>query len=124
MPTVGGKEYECDSCGACCKRLIIEIENYDLVREPRLLPMVTPIKGFPRGEPEPDEENLLPGYEDGAMLACGSPCQALQEDNRCSIYSTRPTVCVVFMAGSEQCQDARESQGLGRLEPRTKPCTD
>ena len=29
-------QYECDQCGACCKRLLVECDDIDLMREPKL----------------------------------------------------------------------------------------
>lgn len=37
------------------------------------------------------------------------PCQHLQKDNKCKIYSIRPFNCSVFPMGSEACLAARES---------------
>lgn len=114
--------YECDQCGACCKALIIEVDELDLVREPRIMQHTTPFR-VPPGHVllnDNDEplEPLIPGWQAGALLACGKnkPCPML-DGERCSIYPTRPNVCVAFRAGSEQCQDARQSMGLSELLP-------
>lgn len=48
----------------------------------------------------------------------GKPCQFLDGNNRCSIYPTRPNACVAMEAGDEQCQAAREAEGLPPLLPR------
>lgn len=45
------------------------------------------------------------------------PCTFLDGDNRCSIYPTRPNVCVGMLPGDRQCQDVRNAEGLPRLEP-------
>lgn len=104
--------YECDQCGACCRNLIIEIDHIDVVREPSLLPVVTLLDGGGRVQYESE-------WEKQYGLACGSkhPCQKLGEDNRCTIYPTRPNVCVGFEPGSEQCQEIREAVGIGPLLP-------
>ncbi len=93
------EQYQCDQCGACCRRLIIEIDHIDVVREPRLLEAAEPFRLMDY-ETEWDQQYLL---------ACGSdhPCKML-DGNRCSIYPTRPNCCVGFEAGSDQCQAARE----------------
>ena len=49
----------------------------------------------------------------------GSPCKMLDEENRCSIYPTRPNVCVALQAGDEQCQASRKAAGLQPLPPQT-----
>lgn len=90
---------ECDHCGACCTTLIIEIGHLDVVREPRLLESATPCRQDP-GESEWDREYVL------ATGAPGDGC-AFHKDGRCSVYPTRPNVCVRFEAGSPDCQRAR-----------------
>ena len=53
------------------------------------------------------------------VIACGTnrPCPFLGGDNRCTIYPTRPNVCVAMQAGDEQCQAARAEMGLPPLLP-------
>ncbi len=36
----------------------------------------------------------------------------MQEDNKCLIYETRPTVCRQFAVGSAQCLAARKRKGV------------
>lgn len=104
--------YACDSCGLCCRKLIIEIDHVDVVREPALLPIVKLLDGNGRITYESDWERQY-------MLACGErmPCQMLGEDNLCKTYPTRPNCCVAFEAGSEECQELREDAGLPPLMP-------
>lgn len=87
----------CHSCSAlCCRKLIIEIQPSDMAREPKLLPVATPLD---TGE---------------YRIACGSnhPCQMLGSDNRCTIYNTRPDACRLFPVGGEHCMELREEVGL------------
>jgi Fe-S-cluster containining protein len=116
--------YECDKCGACCNRIIVEVTELDLIREPRLMEGADRIK---LGEGmilvddytgEPCEE-AIPGWGAGALLACGirKPCPQLGADNLCQVYPTRPNCCVAFRAGSDLCQEARGMAGLPKLEP-------
>jgi len=48
------------------------------------------------------------------LLACGQtkPCPFLKENNLCSIYATRPNVCVAMQPGSEKCKMVRKEAGL------------
>lgn len=128
MAIVGGQRYDCDGCGACCRQLIIEVTEVDLIREPRLIPHVEPFScppGFVLEDEEGNEaEEQVPGYGGGGMLACGEgrPCGLLGEagpDGRrgCTIYPTRPGVCVAMPAGGERCQRARGMAGLPPLAP-------
>jgi Fe-S-cluster containining protein len=98
----------CDNCGLCCNKLIIEIQHIDVVRAPNLLPIVQ------LQTPDRPRDSL---WENEYMLACGSamPCGMLTDDLKCSIYPTRPNVCISFEVGSEQCQTLREDYGLPPL---------
>ena len=110
-------KYECDCCGACCKGyLIVEADELDLIREPRLI------------ESDPDDtaksyDQVLADLQQGIgkvlVIACGTdfPCKFLGADDRCTIYPTRPNDCVAMQAGDEQCQVARVAAGLSRLQP-------
>lgn len=84
---------ECN-CGQCC-RLIIEVELHDAEREPRIKelgsPLESPLDGSGKRE--------VVGY----MLNSRSDyaCVFLGQDNRCSIYPTRPLVCRLFDCNGE-----------------------
>jgi len=104
------EKFECDGCGACCRTKLVDLFEVDLLREPRLRESMLPLR-----EPGLDGEiGYLNCLSDGA-------CPCLGGDNRCSIYPTRPVVCVLFPAGSEECQEARQSLGLPPLEPIPEP---
>lgn len=113
--TTPSARYECDQCGACCKgNLIVEAEELDLLREPRL------IESDPHYAGKSAEEVLVQLQTDvgrAIILACSRPCTFLGSDNKCGIYPTRPNVCVGMQAGDEQCQSAREAEGLPPLLP-------
>jgi Fe-S-cluster containining protein len=117
--------YICEpNCGACCQYAIVEIDELDIAREPRLKEVCQPFKSDFESDytDEQTGENLgplVPKWENGGMLACGGnhPCKMLTPDKRCDIYPTRPNCCVAFRAGSELCQQSRESAGLPRLKP-------
>lgn len=106
--------FECDKCGACCSgTLIVEAEELDLLREPRLIES-DPHWGGRTAEAVLHE--LQSEYGRAIILACGRRCTFLGADNRCAIYPTRPNVCVAMQAGDEQCQTAREAAGLPPLQ--------
>lgn len=98
----------CKDCGLCCKTMIIEIDHIDVVREPKLLPIVTLLDGGGRIKYDSD-------WEKQYNLACGG-CPMLSGDNRCTIYPTRPNCCVAFEVGGERCQELREEHGLPPIE--------
>ncbi len=102
--------YECDKCGACCEKLIVEIDELDLVREPKLRGVATLMDGC--GSIQYDSV-----WEKEYLLTCAEPCPMLSDDKTCSVYPTRPNACVAMQAGDEQCQIAREAAGLPPLEP-------
>ncbi len=91
----------CKRCGVCCRRLIIEIEHLDIVREPKLLKAAELLDGRGKIEFESD-------WEKQYLLACGEskPCPFLVND-KCSIYPTRPNTCVFMEASGDQCKMAR-----------------
>ena len=110
--------FQCDQCGACCRHHIIELDYADILREPRLREVTKPFRGDPDLRDDSNSELLVldDPYVNGAMLAAGL-CPMLGDDNRCGCYTTRPTVCVAYLAGSAQCQEMRQLEGLPRLEP-------
>lgn len=107
--------YDCDHCGACCEGpFIIEADELDVMREPRLLDADPHHRGK-------TVEQMLEDMQEGmaVILGCGGPC-AFHADSRCSIYPTRPNCCVGLQPGDEQCQEARACKGLPPLEPRAQ----
>lgn len=105
--------YECDQCGACCKQLLIEADWLDVQREPRLLQADKDYASLPIVEAMTLLEDE---YRSVIVGGPGRTCQFLCE-NKCSIYPTRPNVCVGMQAGDEQCQEAREREALPPLAP-------
>ena len=107
-------KYECDKCGACCQgHLIVQADDLDVMREPRLIEADRHYAG------RPVDQVLVQLQEDvgrAVTIACGHPCPFLGADDECTIYPTRPNDCVAMQAGDEQCQMAREAAGLPRLE--------
>ena len=104
------KVYECDSCGLCCKSLIIEADHFDVLREPRIAERGRLLDGHGKIPFVDAAWGLYPQFH-------RDRCPFLMADNRCEIYPSRPNVCVGFMAGSEKCQELRENAGLTRLQP-------
>jgi Fe-S-cluster containining protein len=107
-------KFECDKCGACCNgSLIVEVEDLDVIREPRL------IEADPHHVGKPVDQMVREIQEEwkAVIIACGKPCSFLGQDNQCTIYPTRPNCCVALQAGDEQCQEARRAAGLQPLLP-------
>ena len=99
-------KYECDGCGACCRTKLVDVFEVDVLREPQVGERMHPLR-------EPGWDGEI-GYLD--CLAEGA-CPFLHVENRCGIYPTRPDVCVLFPAGSDACQEARQLRGLPLLQP-------
>ena len=91
----------CDNCGLCCEHLLVMPNAIDVLREPRI-------------EIErPLGKVSLSVLEASWLLAGpGRPCPFLTLQKQCSIYPTRPNVCVTFMPGSLKCQELRIEHGL------------
>lgn len=107
--------YKCDQCGLCCKKLLIEVDCLDVLREPKIADRCVHLDG---GKTHP-----LPILDTMWSLACVKPCPFLDEGNSCSIYPTRPGVCVSFQAGQAKCQELRRAAGLPELQPVPAPDT-
>src|SRR5262245_37038124 len=100
--------YECDGCGACCRTFPIFAAQTDADREPRIAA---------EGRKLPQALTTGEWHYRLYPLPFLEACCFLDGEDRCAIYATRPDVCRRFAAGSDQCQQARERQGLGVLEP-------
>jgi Fe-S-cluster containining protein len=98
--------FECDGCGACCRTFAIFASDADAVREPRIAAEGRRLPGSLSAEGKQYRLFPLPFLDACAFLAPG---------DRCDIYASRPDVCRAFAAGSPQCQQAREAQGLHPL---------
>ena len=98
--------YHCDGCGACCRSKLVDVYEIDMLREPRLASRVMPLR-------EPGWDGEL-GYLNTISEA---GCPFLDDESCCSIYPTRPTACVVFEPGGEECEQCRAEAGISRLEP-------
>lgn len=107
-----GPKYECDGCGACCRTFPIFASLADARREPS-------IAGAGRALP------ACHATSDWAVQLFPLPfldaCTFLDSANRCTIYATRPDVCRHFLAGADQCQEARVRQGLPPLAALSDP---
>ena len=102
-------KYECDQCGACCRRLTVEAYAADVIREPKLAAG----QRMPYGRLI---EYLRADVQRCIVLTAGAPCLFL-EANGCSIHATRPNACVAIKAGDDLCQQSRRADGLAELAP-------
>ncbi len=105
--------FECDHCGACCRQFLVEADELDVLREPRLA------QADPRYAQLTIDETLVQLQDEFRVVLVASPIRpcVFLDDSRCSIYPTRPNVCVGLQAGDEQCQEARLKEGLAPLSP-------
>lgn len=101
-------DFDCRSCGACCRGWVVEVESDSLV--PARLVKNDPICG-----PVMRETGIPPGGNAYKNTGCGR-CVALRGQIgsrvRCSIYEKRPKVCREFEAGGDDCLEARRNAGL------------
>ncbi len=101
--------YECDGCGACCRTFPIFASADDALREPRIAAEGRKLPASLAGGEWHYRLYPLPFLE---------ACCFLDGEQRCTIYESRPAVCQRFAAGEEQCQTARQRQGLPPLAAR------
>lgn len=100
----------CRDCGLCCRKLIIEIDHVDVVREPRLLPVVTKLDC---GLLDDDEDELWSQQYRLSPQIGRRACPMLDDGScQCSIYATRPNTCVMFEVGGDHCNELRHEAGL------------
>lgn len=101
---------DCQRCGLCCRKLIIEIGCHDIVREPRLAVVSRLFRDAGDGPCGFDDDEGETVHDQPChMLTCGKTCPMLGVDNLCAIYPTRPNVCVGFKPGGKQCLELREA---------------
>ena len=98
--------YVCDHCGLCCRRLIIQANALDVLREPQIQAK-RPLPRLPASLPVLEACWILGGP--------GMPCPFLTRSSRCRIYRSRPEACVAFVAGSPKCQAIRREHGIAAL---------
>lgn len=76
----------CVQCGRCCRETIIEdIGVIDLMREPKLREHCQEFKGQP------------------GQFLLHIPCALQDSDGKCTIYATRPDICVSASPGQNHC---------------------
>jgi Fe-S-cluster containining protein len=86
-------EQVCRQCGHCCRTTIVEINYLDVLREPKLRKYLPKI---PQSEITDDTVGVIAKKD-----LHGCPFLTLR--GKCSIYRTRPNICVSFEPGSRQC---------------------
>jgi Fe-S-cluster containining protein len=79
-------DFDCLSCGNCCKSIPPVVREADLRR----------ISASLRMKPGDFQEKYLRWDEDGELVMNASPCPFLGPDNYCQIYKHRPVACAEY----------------------------
>lgn len=108
------QKFDCDQCGACCRSLIVEADWLDAVREPKLLSLKSDVKSLDELR---NSGRCLVLY-DTETHACPFLVGQHGEKCSCSIYPTRPNVCVISEPGGPKCQQARLLKSLPVLRDK------
>ncbi len=90
----------CERCGACCRHSILEADVADAIREPALWDKGIVFNG--RSTIEDEAEwciNLNGSHGDNACV--------FLDGGHCTIYATRPQMCVATFPGSPRCTSSR-----------------
>jgi Fe-S-cluster containining protein len=93
-------ELDCLACAACCKGNRVVLEDEDVERFERAG------RGDLARAPYAKRDN----GQIVLVLRRDKRCRHLGGDNRCGIYSFRPSACSTFPAGSECCLSSREEE--------------
>ena len=93
-------QVKCRQCGQCCRCLILDASHNDVIREPRIAERGNLMNG--RGELPADEWAWNLNGPDGTCVFLD------RKTNLCTIYDTRPDMCIGMPAGGCQCMSARE----------------
>ena len=92
----------CLGCKACCTNVGVNLFEEDNIPENMIETIaLRPDKYPPLGREFKFMKHKINGE-----------CIALTTDGRCSIYETRPTVCVDFERGSKDCLDLLDKLGV------------
>jgi hypothetical protein len=78
---------DCTRCANCCKTMVVELGQEDIERIARHLGM--------KDDQFIDTYLERDGQDDTYKTRC-NPCPFLGDDDRCSIYNVRPTVCTDY----------------------------
>jgi Fe-S-cluster containining protein len=106
LPIVRGAEhlrFRCTSCGVCCRTYRAAVTHHDLTRLVRaiggrageLVEFLAPDAVDMTGEPETFVE-LGEGRRMMVLAQHAGACRFLNADNRCTVYSARPSDCRLF----------------------------
>lgn len=93
--------FDCLTCGACCRDNRVELDTADVARFERAAMPHLARSPYARRE------------EDGTIvlrLLRDKSCRHLGGDNKCAIYTLRPSACSQFPVGSECCLISREEE--------------
>lgn len=89
---------DCNICGACCRMYPLFASKADAAREPRIRLEAVELPESVQSEFRAYELHRLPLIES---------CIFIGDDNRCTIYATRPDICRGFVPSVEACDRAR-----------------
>jgi Fe-S-cluster containining protein len=95
-PVEGRQQYDCGECGRCCG----EIGG--------------PLYLFPHDRECWREEGVTGLEEIFATTDADHPCPFVRTEKpfHCTIYAHRPTVCIKFINGGDECRAVRAKHGL------------
>ena len=86
---------ECQRCGECCLRMLIEIDQEDIDREGQLADYCRPLRSPFTGEADGESWGYNMSHVGGCPFLDDKTCE-------CMIYETRPKICRQFEAGGSQ----------------------
>ena len=89
---------KCNKCGECCKSMILEVDCLDILREPKLAEHAKLMDGDGKGGKVKFASKWVEEYSLPTPCPFQTICIGSIVHNNCSIYKTRPNMCVAFNA--------------------------
>ncbi len=102
------RQYDCQTCGACCATFDVWLMGDDRERFERAPKLVGLTRTYGPAGAGGDWRFLKRDETTGSCIALEGGLR----NCRCTIYEHRPLLCREFEAGTEDCLEARRKHGI------------
>jgi len=95
---------QCTQCGACCRKPVVEVTHYDVLRlskftsipPPRIIKFYRPDEIEEDGEDRSEWIRLSYGMRFMGLRKRNGRCIFLSKEKKCTVYPVRPLTCRIF----------------------------